>query len=315
MAAHLQSFSPADRRQSHLAPSPEAAPNGEASWLGGNSAAITGLQTQLARLAPHVRCLLVRGESGSGKDRVVRELQRLRNATAPVVCVAPGTAASLPGTWQQAHAGTLYLDHIDAYSAEEQQAVLQWLHLREPASDRPVQQETLWVASTRADLRAMVHSGRFREDLFQRIAAVSVAVPPLRDRLDDLPELCDALLAELQPAGQRAPSVPLSAATLRLLRQYHWPGNVRELRLLLGQCAIESGQLDEARLRAALAGRPSQPTADFAPAIDRLDTVIATHVRRAVELCAGNKMRAAELLGISRSTLYRMLDTRPATSS
>jgi DNA-binding NtrC family response regulator len=268
------------------------------------------LRLQVRRIGPHFRTVLVSGEAGTGKRLVARALHAMsQSADAPFV-VCP--AAALEDALSASRHGTLFLDRVSEMSLAEQGRLLPVLKRHESVQSRDGARRTLdlrIVASTTEDLRMLVSTGRFRQDLYQRLATVDIALPPLRERMEDIPELARHFLGMLElPYGRLVHEIADGA--LARMQRYRWPGNVRELESVLRngviQCAgevLESHDLPEF-------SEVSEPerTAPVAYGSMRLQDVIEQHVLNVLKNCGGNKLRAAEVLGISRSTLYRMLD-------
>jgi DNA-binding NtrC family response regulator len=166
------------------------------------------------------------------------------------------------------------------------------------------------IAATHRDLRTMSAIGQFHHELYARLSAVEVFVPPLRQRVEDIPILAAWLLRRLADrTGESAKT--LAEETLAKLRGRLWPNNIRELERVVAQAAaLAEGPIIEPRHLLVLVEPANGPA--VAPAmgrLDRLQDVIHRHVIEVLTRCAGNKLRAAELLGISRSTLYRMLES------
>jgi DNA-binding NtrC family response regulator len=276
----------------------------------GESEAIRSLRTRLSRLGPHFRIALLRGEPGTGKELVARTLHGFSShASGPfVVCRPAEDDEKLRNLIEKAHRGTLYLDRIERATAEAQDDLLDVLKSRErPRHGRIVVHglEARVIASATEDLRVLAAAGRFRQELYARLAALEIGLPPLRERAEDIP-----LLAEyfLEHHAQRYEHVALTKDALERLKEHHWPGNVSELKERLYRAAVESEGLIEAEDLAfskpvGVPERAPEPAGST-----RLQEVVEQHVFQVLKGCAGNKVKAAELLGISRSTLYRMLD-------
>jgi transcriptional regulator with PAS, ATPase and Fis domain len=221
-----------------------------------------------------------------------------------------GAVAAHAGAFERAHGGTLLLDEIGELPLELQPRLLRALESRKVRRvggrhDRPL--DVRVIALTHRDLRAEVASGRFREDLFFRLAVAVVPVPPLRERLDDLPELVQSLLSDL---GR--PDLGVSDAGFAILRAHRWPGNVRELKNVMacalafvdpGATVLEPGQL---RLTgpddAAGSGLEGLPLGG-----QELARIERIAIRQTMAQADGNKMSAARSLGIAVSTLYEKL--------
>jgi DNA-binding NtrC family response regulator len=164
------------------------------------------------------------------------------------------------------------------------------------------------IASTREDLRALVSAGRFRQELYQRFAVVEIAVPSLRERMDDLPELAEYFVKRFALLyGKDVREITEEA--MERMRQYRWPGNVRELEHVL-RCSVlasEGAVLEPPHLPVPTEVNDVRSTTGTGRSM-RLQDVVEQHVLRVLKACGGNKLRAAGILGISRSTLYRILD-------
>jgi PAS domain S-box-containing protein len=315
---------------------------GAAAAIVGESAAMQRLRARIAKVAPLDVAVLILGESGTGKELVARALHREGPRRAgPLVAV---NAAALPaslveselfgyapgaftgaerrgrkGRFEQADGGTVFLDEIGDMPLDVQAKLLRVLQERvvEPVGgDRAVPVDFRLVAATNRDLKAMVDAGRFRLDLYYRIATVSLEVPRLADRPGDIPLLMRHFLAELAELhGREPPQVSPEAEAMLMARV--WPGNVRQLRHALERALIfsEAGVLTpsdfDAAEAAGPAGVPSYNPAERLPA-ERLPEATSRMeeelIRRALEKARGNKKRAAADLGISRSHLYRKLD-------
>ena len=163
------------------------------------------------------------------------------------------------------------------------------------------------IASSGDDLRILASAGQFRPELYRQISMVEIAVPPLRERKEDIPELAMCFLASFaQENGRHVDRIADEA--MKRLQAHRWPGNVREMENVLRDAVLQcEAMLLEAHHLPALAEETSSNTRENA--MTRLQDVVEQHVLQVLKNCGGNKLRAAEVLGISRSTLYRMLDT------
>ncbi len=278
--------------------------------LVGESAAMRRLRLQIERIGPHFRTVLVRGEMGTGKEVVARALHECGagKEEAFVVCHASSLdemgkrrgSASLPSLKASA-AGTLFLEGAEELSPEAQLHLLRMLEQRVSART---------IVATTADLRARANAGRFRQDLYHRLAMVEIAIAPLRTRVEDIALLATHFVHRF--AGLYDKDVEAVAPeAIERLRRYAWPGNVREFENVLRNGVL---QCEETTLRAndlsslvELASKGKERVVE-AETPARLQDVIDQHVLHVLERCSGNKVRAAEMLGISRSTLYRMLE-------
>jgi DNA-binding NtrC family response regulator len=299
----------------------------------GKSPAIDRMRRRIERVGPTEATVLISGETGTGKDLVARAIHfaspRRDRPFVAVNCASvcesllaveffgaergayTGASTSRPGFFAAANGGTLFLDEVGDMPPPMQRALLRALESREVCpvgSTKSRQVDVRFVAASHRDLGQLVRQAAFREDLRYRLEVVRIGVPPLRERLDDLPLLCEHLLAEGR--GRYAlPECRLSADALGCLATRRWPGNVRELKHVLIEAALnaEGGvirpedipdeELSETPFRQAF-----PEVSDVNGDVLRADTI-----RRALRAVGGNRVRAAKLLAVSRSTLYRYL--------
>jgi two-component system response regulator HydG len=288
---------------------------------------------QVALVAARETTVLLTGETGTGKTVVARTLHDLSGRRAEPFRVAQcaalaaglvedelfghvkgaftGAERARPGKLAEAGRGTLLLDDVDTLSPEAQAKLLRAVEAREfepVGSDRPRRLEARLVAASNRPLEEEVRAGRFRPDLFYRLAVVSLRVPPLRERPEDIPALAVQFLAE-SAAHNRRPVRRLSAGAMALLCAYAWPGNVRELRNAIEHADVlgkgpEIGPADlPDSVRAAAAGRP-RPAVPLASARDEAEWA---QIEEALRRTGNNRTRAAAELGIGRRTLYDKL--------
>jgi DNA-binding NtrC family response regulator len=303
----------------------------------GKSASLQAVLHLARRAAQSEVSVLVEGESGTGKELLVRAIHHAGSrANGPLVAVncaaVPGelvesaffghakgafTGAGEPhtGWFEQAHRGTLFLDEISEMPVGLQAKLLRALEEREITplgGDAPIQVDVRVIAATNHAAVEAVRSGVLREDLYHRLAVVSIRIPPLRERPDDIPLLARHFLA-LSGQEARISSRTFSGEALTCLEAYPWPGNVRELRNAV-QSAVLMGEREVIRVcdlpsavQAAWAGRGSGPEGVAAPHLPTLAEAVAAVEQRTIgQVLAeekGNKTRAAERLGITRKTL------------
>jgi len=273
----------------------------------GVSAAWRKLLLQAEMAAPHVQVATIEGEHGTGKFTLARFLfgrsplagSRFQRRDAREWLATDGDPATL--------AGMTYLDRVDLLTAPGQGLLLGVLKAMQ---DRPPGRAVL-LASTQTSLRQMAGQGLLLPDLAFRLTAVRFAIPPLRQRKEDVAVLAQALLDRLCARYQQRP-VALGAGVLARLLEHNWPGNVRELASVLETALLESSNgvirpTDLALPTALDAMLEAQPAAAARPEDLSLDATIRHHVRYVLDLNHGNKLRAARALRISRSTLYRIL--------
>ena len=313
----------------------------------GESVAVRLLRSQIQRIAPHFRTALIRGEAGSGKECVARALHALSAASDGPVIVTRATmlaesithdegsrrgSQAAAAVLESAQGGTLYLKGMDELSFGQQAVLFRFLCTCEerrgavpqagrasydgPERRRAGQRSPrirILAASDR-DLRTLCAIGQFRPDLYARLSGVEIVVPPLRQRIEDIPALAEWLLRRLAEATGDSPK-GLADATLVQLQKRAWLENHREFERVLAQAAaLAEGAIIEPRHVLAMVGaRDTESAAAPAVKMERLHDVVQQHVLNVLTRCSGNKLRAAEMLGISRSTLYRMLGSSSAS--
>jgi transcriptional regulator with PAS, ATPase and Fis domain len=294
----------------------------------GSSPEMQGIFEMLERLAPSDLTITLLGETGVGKDVLACAVHDASaRASGPFIVFDCGAATptliesalfghekgaftgantAVAGAFERAHGGTLFFDEIGELSLELQPKLLRALEQRKiqrigSTVELPVDVRIL--AATNRDLEAEVAAGRFRQDLFFRLSAVVVAVPPLRARLADLPELVDAILTT---EGLR---LRVTRETLEALASYDWPGNVRELRnVLMAAAAMADADLLEPRHLLFFKQRRRDPTlADFPLGGRSLESIERAAIVQTLKAADGNKVKAAKALGIASSTLYEKM--------
>jgi DNA-binding NtrC family response regulator len=294
----------------------------------GESVAVRQLRSQIQRIAPYFRTALLRGEAGSGKQAVAHAIHVLSPGGKGQFVI--GDAAALADSFDcgktcgrsellavagldSARGGTVYLTRVDELSFRQQAALLRFVRGCEAARPPVSGPVTRILAGSDRDLRALAAIGQFRQDLYVRLSAVELVVPPLRQRADDLSMLAELLLRRFaDQTGQSPKALSLSAVAQLIRRQ--WLNNLRELESVIAQAAAlaESGTIEPHHLL-SVAERDSGKPAQATPRPERLQDVIQQHVLEVLTRYGGNKLRAAEVLGISRSTLYRMLGANQAS--
>jgi len=309
----------------------------------GGSVAMQRVYHLVERLAPKKLPVLVCGESGTGKELIARALHALSDRSGgpffTVNCAAlpenlleselfgyrkgafTGATRNKPGYFQLAHGGTLFLDEIGEMGASMQAKLLRVLQdstVFEVGGETPVQVNVRIVSATNRDLSALIREGRFREDLYYRIHVARIDVPPLRERLDDIPLLVEHFLARIA-AEEGEAKREIEPAALERLARHPWPGNVRELQHHVQRVAAfvrgpvfalkdleRYGDL-RAPSPSAAHGAGPQGASAAGRGVESLDELERKQIRLALEQAGGNKTRAAEILGINRVTLFRKL--------
>jgi DNA-binding NtrC family response regulator len=315
----------------------------------GKSPVMLEVYKLVARVAASTATVLVEGESGTGKELVARAIHthspRAGAPFVPVNCTAlteslleselfghargafTGAVASKRGLFEAANGGTLFLDEIGDMGPKMQAQLLRTLQdgeVKPVGGSEPIRVDVRLVCATNKDLDAEVKAGRFREDLYFRINVVTVALPPLRNRGEDVPILVAHFLAKLA-RRERREAATLSPEALKLLAAYSWPGNVRELENAIeravavakGNVVLPSDLPPEVGGGASSFGSPAAVAAAGGGGGDGGGIIadrpsLAELERRYIQLVlaenGGNKKKAAEKLGIDRRTLYRALE-------
>ena len=328
----------------------------------GRSVAMQEIYRSIARLTTTDLTVMVNGESGTGKELVARALHDYgRRRTGPFVAINmaaiprelieselfghergafTGALNRAQGRFEQAAGGTLFLDEIGDMPAEAQTRLLRVLQEGEfttVGGRQPIRANVRIVAATHRDLRQAIRAGQFREDLFYRLNVVPIRLPPLRERLEDIPVLARHFLEKARDSGLPAKSLDQSA--IERLRQHRWPGNVRELENLMRRLAalyaqevitdevigaelLESG-IDAEPVHGAGSPEPLAlaverhirqflaASRDGMPMRDIYDQVIAEVERPLIQMTLsatrGNQIKAASMLGLNRNTLRKKI--------
>ncbi len=286
------------------------------------------------QVAPTRATVLIQGESGTGKELIANAIHlNSPRARRPFVAVNCGALAptlleselfgyekgaftnalkTKPGRFEIADGGTIFLDEISETSPEFQVKLLRVLQdqtFERVGGVAPIKVDVRVLAATNRDLRARIAEGKFREDLFYRLNVVTLELPPLRDRREDIPLLVDAFKREFAQADNR-PEIEIAPKAMQLLQDFNWPGNVRQLRNVIEGLVVMNN------------GREVAPR-DLPPEIARAQPVKgAVHLRLGMSMADaerelikatlaeqdGNRAQTARILGIGRKTLYRKME-------
>lgn len=309
----------------------------------GNSQAMRSLFQQTRMVAATRATVLIRGESGTGKELIANAIHhhsdRKRGRFLPLNCAAippnlieselfghekgsfTGADKAHPGKFELAHGGTLFLDEIGELSLDLQAKLLRVLEehtVTRVGGAHPISVDVRIITATNRDLLALARDGRFREDLYYRLKVVELSIPPLRDRIEDLPLLVQAFLGQFNKEhGKQVKRV--SDGVINALAAHRWPGNVRELKNVIERMVIfsDGDLLDERHLPSDFGAGNKGPLAASSPVavgfqarqglVVPLDEMEREAIMSALRQMGGNKTQAARVLGIGLRTLHRKL--------
>ncbi|MFL5425976.1 MAG: sigma-54-dependent transcriptional regulator [Myxococcales bacterium] len=324
---------------------------GVASPIVGQSPALRSTLDIIRQAAPSSATVLLLGESGTGKELFARALHehstRAQAPFVPINCAAipdtileselfgyergafTGAVARKEGRIERAQGGTLFLDEIGELSLGVQVKLLRFLQegeIERLGGTSPVKVDSRVVAATNRDLASAVQSGKFREDLYYRLNVIQVILPPLRERLEDIPLLADHFVGKYAAKNGKQFS-GITPSALEALEAYPWPGNVRELEhaieravVLSSGSEIDIDALPQPVLQAARGGpRGPIPAALEGrtlsiPLGTTMEEIELRVIRETLRHTKGDKNLAAQLLGIAARTIYRKLDREPKES-
>ena len=308
----------------------------------GHSPQMMALQLDIDRVARSDAKVLIHGESGVGKEIVAHSIHynspRANMTFAPVNCAGlpemlleselfghvkgsfTGAYRDKPGKLESAHLGTVFLDEIGEMTLRMQGLLLRFLEtgeIQRVGADGGARHVNVRViGATHRNLREMIAQGAFREDLYYRLNVIQIAVPPLRERRDDIPELVTHFLNKFV-AANRSPITGVSPEAMKALVAYSWPGNVRQLENAIERALAFSrgrAQLEVSDLAPEIQNEPAPADAgdvwlpdegiDFARYVEAIELSL---IRRSLERTQGNKRQAARLLNLKRTTLIEKL--------
>jgi transcriptional regulator with PAS, ATPase and Fis domain len=285
----------------------------------------------ISKVAPTPTTVLISGESGVGKEVVARTIHAHSlfsdNVFLPVNCSAipetllesqlfghikgsfTGAVNSQEGLFQRARGGTIFLDEIGEMPLSLQPKLLRVLEEKTVlpvGSTTPIKVNVRILTATNRDLKAEVEAGRFRDDLYYRLNVFEINIPPLRKRLDDLPALVEHLIHR-HNAEMKASYKGVDSATMRILMSFPWKGNIRELDNVLERAMIlGNGEwIKPADLPGQQSDGEFNSEDDLARAVELYEK---SHIERTLNKAGGDKLRAADLMGLSLSTLYRKIE-------
>ncbi len=305
----------------------------------GTSPALLAVIGAIESLAEVDSTVLIAGETGTGKELAARAIHASsRRRQGPFValnCAAipenlveselfghepgafTGASARRRGHFEEAAGGTLFLDEVGDLPLQDQAKLLRAIEtraIRRLGGQEEIRVDLRLLAASHHDLAEQVRRGAFREDLFHRLKVAEIRMPALRERPSDIPELAAYFLTGISMEIGR-PEIGITKQAVQLLQSYPWPGNVRELKNVLERAAIlskggavtphELGFLSPA---SSPSPSPSAEGGRFPTLREHVEEQERLHVQQAMQLAAGNKTRAAEILGISRQTLYEKLE-------
>jgi DNA-binding NtrC family response regulator len=285
------------------------------------------------KVARHYSNVLVVGATGTGKELVARAIHHISPVSSQKLAVCncsalvdtllesqlfghvrgafTGATDTRPGLFKYANGGAVFLDEVGETSLAMQAKLLRVIQNREiqrVGSPEVRQINVRLIAATNRDLRAEVLAGRFREDLFYRLSSIQIRIPSLCERLEDVPPLVQFFLKKYSDAYAKN-IAGLTRRAQAVLLQHSWPGNVRELENVISSACITAtgGFVDLPDLPEHLQGRGGSAATRDAWRPLALDEVRKVHIQKVLELCQGNRLRAAQILGIGRTSLYRYL--------
>ncbi len=314
-------------------PPPRGADGGDELPLVGRTPAMQALYRLVARVMNTDMPVLITGESGTGKSLIARAIHDFSDRrTLPFVVASGGDLAGLDGPsalLSRAKGGSLVFDEIGDFDDEAQARVVRMLDSLTDSAPRI-------MATSQADLSERMAGGQFRQDLFYRLGGITVNVPSLRERVDDIPLLAEHFLARSEREG--GATRRLAPEALSLVRAYSWPGNVRQLENTIRRLVVTSAEpeITRAEVEQVLGNQPAMEPLKSAGSSEKLSASVARHLRRyfdlhgaalppaglyqrilrevemplieiALDATAGNQAKCADLLGINRNTLRKKI--------
>jgi DNA-binding NtrC family response regulator len=306
----------------------------------GRSPLLLDVVAKIRRIAPHFRTALVSGETGTGKELVARALHRLSPASsgpfAVCNCAAvvetlfeselfgyvrgafTGATQDKVGLMEYANGGAVFLDEIGEMPLATQAKLLRVLQnheIQRVGSPAIRKVDVRVIAATNRDLRALTKEGKFREDLYYRLGTIEIVLPRLADRKEDLP-LLERYFVENYATQYKKKINGITRRAQALMATYSWPGNIRELDNVIGLAAmmIENNVIDIMDLPEALRMQQKAPSSERDDLIS-IEELQQRHLQRVLQHVGGEKTKAAEILGISRTTLYNLLSRAKSSNA
>lgn len=303
---------------------------GRMEGMEGDSPAMEQVFKVILQAAPTPADILITGESGTGKELAARAIHNKSNRNGDFVavnCAAlpgnlleselfghvkgafTGAEESREGHLKRADKGTLFLDEIGAMTPDVQAKLLRAIQEKSffpVGGEKEISSDFRVVAATNENLEKEVERGKFREDLYYRLAVINLKLPPLRERKEDIPLLVSKFLEDYNAAYKR--TISIDPTTLDWLKQQKWPGNIRQLKNVIHQAVI---LCNGDRLTPSDFMPPDQQEekkgGDVVPLEEKLRETEQEHILKVLAQCEGNKSKAAEALGITRKTLYNKM--------
>ena len=300
----------------------------------GRTPQILQVYKTIAKVANTKSTVLIYGESGTGKELVARSIhynsQRNHRPFIPVDCASlvetlletelfghvrgafTGALSAKKGLFEEADGGTLFIDELSNLNLSLQTKLLRFLQdheIKRVGGTENIKVDVRVIAATNQPLEPRIKKGIFREDLFYRLNVVSITLPPLRERKEDIPLLANHFLQKFSGEHHKAIS-HISPEAMEILMRYDWPGNVRELENTIERAMILSPHpiiLPEDLPQKVLGSEPAWPS-PYSEKPLSLKEVERRHILKVLQETGGNKKKAAEILGIDRTTLYRILE-------
>jgi len=299
----------------------------------GSSEAMIEVYKMIEKVKDSKATVLILGETGTGKELVARAIHfnsiRSEKPFLPVNCAAlaetlleselfgyakgafTGATRDKQGVFEVAHGGTVFLDEIGDISLRLQQILLRVLEngeIQPVGSTQRRKVDVRVVAATNKDLEEMIKTGAFRADLYYRLNVITLDLPSLRERKEDIATLADHFLKKYAEENKR-PIYRISREALNLLDRYEWPGNVRELENVIERATLleTSKEITPESLPESIRTAPEPLSANPDEDLQTLEEVGRSYIQKILEKTGGNKARASEILGINRTSLWRMI--------